>query len=169
MLEGDRQGADQHEVDRYKQGGVVNPNIRSRFVAREIAHDKDTAMFAATPPLEAHQLLYSLAATEGVGYFEGDREGVMCLMCVDIKRAFFNANARRAVYVVLPPEDAKEGMCGRLLKSLYGTRDAARNWEEEYSTYLQSIRFLRGISPHQYFTTLRVGFELWFMVMTLGV
>ena len=84
--------------------------------------------------------------TEGVGYFEGDKEGGMCLMFVDIKRAVFNANARRAVYVVLSPEDAKEGMCGRLLKSLYGTRDAARNWEEEYSTYLQSIGFIRGVS-----------------------
>ena len=50
-----------------------------------------------------------------------------------------------------PPEDYKEGMCGRLLKSLYGTRDAARNWEEEYSTYLQSIGFLRGISSPSVF------------------
>ena len=55
------------------KGDAVHPNIRSRFVAREIAHDKDTAMFAATPPLEANQLLYSLAVTEGVGYFEGDK------------------------------------------------------------------------------------------------
>ena len=94
------------------KGDEVHPNIRSRFVAREIAYDKDSAMFAATPPLEANKLLYSLAVTEGVGYFEGDQEGGMCLMFVDIKRAFFNANARRAVYVVLPPEDSKEGMCG---------------------------------------------------------
>ena len=71
------------------KGDVVHPNIRSRFVAREIAHDKDTAMFAATPPLEANKLLYSLAVTEGIGYFEGDRAGGMCLMFIDIKRAFF--------------------------------------------------------------------------------
>ena len=133
------------------KGDEVHPNIRSRFAAREIAYDKDSAMFAATPPLEANKLLYSLAVTEGVGYFEGDQEGRMCLMFVDIKRAFLNANARRAVYVVLPPEDYKEGMCGRLLKSLYGTRDAARNWEEEYSTYLQSIGFLRGVSSPSVF------------------
>ena len=31
-------------------GDSVHPNIRSRFVAREIAHEKDTAMFEATPP-----------------------------------------------------------------------------------------------------------------------
>ena len=94
MLERDRQGADKHNVDRYEQRGEAHPNIRSRFVAREIAHDKDTAMFAATPPLEANKLLYSLAVTEGVGYFEGDQEGGMCLMFVDIKRAFFQCQCK---------------------------------------------------------------------------
>jgi len=133
------------------KGDTVHPNIRSRFVAREIAHERDSAMFAATPPLEANKLLYSLATTEGVGYNEGDREGGMCLMFIDIKRAFFNAQARRPVYVQLPPEDEEEGMCGRLLKSLYGTRDAARNWEEEYSGYLESIGFIRGISTPSVF------------------
>ena len=55
------------------KGDSVHPNIRSRFVAREIAHEKDTAMFAATPPLEANKLLYSMATAEGIGYHEGDR------------------------------------------------------------------------------------------------
>ena len=48
------------------KGGSVHPNIRSRFVAREIAHERDTAIFAATPPLEANKLLYSLATAEGI-------------------------------------------------------------------------------------------------------
>ena len=30
------------------KGDSVHPNIRSRFVAREIAHERDTAMFAAS-------------------------------------------------------------------------------------------------------------------------
>ena len=67
------------------RGDSVHPNIRSMFVAREIAYERDTAMFAATPPLEANRLPYSLAATECVGYNEGDRAGGMCLMFIDIK------------------------------------------------------------------------------------
>ena len=107
----------------------MHPNIRSRFVvAREIAHERGTSMFAAIPPLETNKLLYSLATTEGVGYNEGDRSGGMCLMFIDVKRAFFNAHAKRSVYVQFPPEDNEEGKRGRLLKSLYGTRDAARNF-----------------------------------------
>ena len=73
------------------------------------------------------------------------------MMFQDIKRAFFNAHARRPVYVQLPPEDNEEGKRGWLLKSLYGTRDAARNWEEEYSSYLESIGFIRGISTPSVF------------------
>ena len=60
----------------------------------------------------------------------------MKLDFVDIRKAYFNAPARRAVYVELPAEIAEPGMCGRLLKSLYGTRDAAQNWEVEYARFI---------------------------------
>ena len=43
----------------------------------------------------------------------------------DVRRAYFHAAARRKVYVELPGEDYEEGMCGRLVKATYGTRDAA--------------------------------------------
>jgi hypothetical protein len=35
-------------------------------------------------------------------------------------------------------------MCGRLNNSMYGTRDAAQNWEYEYSGFLEGIGFTRG-------------------------
>ena len=53
-------------------------------------------------------------------------------------RAFFAAPAEREVYVEIPEEywNTIEGikpepgsMIGHLKKSLYGTRDAARNWQ----------------------------------------
>ena len=51
---------------------------------------------------------------------------------IDIRRAYFHSEARRKVVVKLPDEDYEEGMCGRLIKAMYGTRDAAQNWEYEY-------------------------------------
>jgi len=54
--------------------------------------------------------------------------------------------ARRDVFVELPEEDAEEGMCGWLVKSLYGTRDAAQNWEQEYTEFMTSIGFKAGIA-----------------------
>ena len=50
------------------------------------------------------------------------------------------------MYVQLPEEDAEEGMCGKLQKSLYGTRDAAQNWEAEYSEFMGSLGFQSGKS-----------------------
>ena len=37
-------------------------------------------------------------------------------------------------------------MVGKLLKSMYGTRDAAQNWEAEYSEFMELIGFQRGLA-----------------------
>ena len=60
---------------------------------------------------------------------------------IDISRAFFQAKANRNVYVELPAEDRSRGMCGRLLKSMHGTRDAAQNWGMAYTDFMVSIGF----------------------------
>ena len=47
----------------------------------------------------------------------------------------------------LPPEDYQLGdehRCGLLRYSLYGTRDAAQNWEEELASTLSSLGLTRG-------------------------
>ena len=49
----------------------------------------------------------------------------MKLDFIDVRRAYFHADAIRDIYIELPPEFAEEGMCGKLMKSMYGTRDAA--------------------------------------------
>ena len=105
---------------------------------------KRADLFAATPPVEAKKALFSLAVTQGVGYDHGCKEKGLKLDFIDVRRAYFHAKARRAVYVKLPEEDAAEGMCGRLLKALYGTRDAAQNWEFEYIEFLEKAGFKKG-------------------------
>ena len=80
------------------KGDSVHPEFRSRLVAQEIKIDKREDLFAATPPLEAMKLLFSLAVTEGVGYKLGDKKGGNKLDFIDIKRAYFHALARRQVF-----------------------------------------------------------------------
>jgi hypothetical protein len=65
---------------------------------------------------------------------------------VDIKKAHLYAKATRDVYIDLPPGDEQEGMCGKLNYTLYGTRDAAHNWEREYTNTLVDIGFQVGKS-----------------------
>ena len=60
------------DIDR---GDEDNPEYRSRLVAQQNKYNsKEQNIFAATPPLEAQKLLFSMAATEGVGYKRGERE-----------------------------------------------------------------------------------------------
>ena len=136
------------------KGDELDPELRSRLVAKEIKRDKRDDLFAATPPLEALKMLLSLAVTEGVGYRKGHRESGHRLEFIDVRRAYFQARARRDVYVQLPEEDWEEGMCGKLVKSMYGTRDAAQNWEEEYSQFMEESGFARGVSSPCVFLSL---------------
>ncbi len=41
-------------------------------------------------------------------------------------------------------EDEEEGMCGMLEKSMYGTRDAAQNWEYEYTDMMKEAKLEQG-------------------------
>ena len=59
---------------------------------------------------------------------------------IDIREAFFHADARREVYVELSKEDHTDGKCNKLKKSLYGTRDAAPNWMDAYINAMENIR-----------------------------
>ena len=77
------------------------------------------------PPLEAKKMLFSLAVTEGIGFKDTNKKKGMKIDFIDIRKAYFQAAAVRDVYVELPEEDYEEGMCGKLIKSMYGTRDAA--------------------------------------------
>ena len=128
------------------KGDEVHPEYRSRLVAKEIKADKRVDLFAATPPLEGKKLLLAMAVTEGIGYERGNKEGGMKLDFIDIRRAFFQALAKRNVYVKLPEEDYEPGMCGKLNKAMYGTRDAAQNWEYAYAEFMESIGFQRGLA-----------------------
>ena len=116
------------------------------MVAKEIKTDKRMDLFAATPPLEGKKLLFTLAVAYGIGCDRGDKKNGMKLDFIDIRRAFFHARAKRPVYVELPEEEHVPGMCGRLNKAMYGTRDAAQNWEHAYAEYMEEIGFRRGIA-----------------------
>ena len=106
--------------------------------------DKREDLFSATPPLEAKKMLLSWAVTEGIGCKQGVREHGMNIDFIDVRRAYFHAKARRRVFVKLPEEDHEEGMCGMLIQAMYGTRDAAQNWEFEYVYFMGKIGFSKS-------------------------
>ena len=129
------------------KGDESAPDYRSRLCAREVKRSAMDDMFAATPPLEAKNMLMSLAVS-----CKGCRGPPNKLLFVDVRRAYFHAPARRPVFVHLPDEDATPGMCGMLLKSLYGTRDAAANWERAYTAVLVQNGWVQGLATPCVFT-----------------
>ena len=72
------------------------------------------------------------------------------ISAVDISRAYFNAETDPAepTYVQLPQEDRDRdrGMCGLLMKHMYGTKRAADGWQQEYSGFLRSLGFKQGVA-----------------------
>ena len=135
------------------KGDKENPNYRSRLVAKEfndgVQHD---GLFAATPPLEALRLLISEAAT--IRHGADSPQNV--IMINDVARAFFEAPVRRTVCVELPPEALGEGddtrdLVGLLQMSLYGTRDAAANFQAEVRRFMTGMGFTQSkYSPSVY-------------------
>ena len=130
------------------KGDVAKPNYRSRLVGKEYNTYSDDSLYASTPPLEALRLIVSRAAT-----YDGQARE---LMINDVRRAYFYAEATRELYVELPKEDAEFGRgdkVGRLRLCLYGTRDAALNWQETLSKHLITIGFKRGSDSPVYSST----------------
>ena len=133
------------------KGTDVEPNVRSRWVAKEFNTGPRPDLFAGTAPLEGVKLVLSQAASE--------RDGDVCVGIVDVRRAYFYAGAKRRVFVELPVEDWQPGdedKCGLLRASLYGTRDAAQNWGEELGATMSQLGFRKGkASPCLYYAARR--------------
>ena len=76
------------------------------------------------------------------------------MIVIDVKKAHLKAPATSAIYVELPKEDQRlgeEGMCGLLKYSMYGTRDAAKNWAMEVEKTLVNLGFKVGVSSPSLF------------------
>ena len=71
-------------------------------------------------------------------------------MHIDVSRAYFHATAQKLVLVLLLVEDttgADTGHIGMLRKSMYGTRDAAIDWQ----AHVESWGFQLGLSSKTLF------------------
>ena len=87
----------------------------------------------------------------------GEPLGSKVFMLNDVSRAFFEAPAKRNICIEMPKEDMTEsdirhGKVGHLRMSLYGTRDASPNWQQEVAKEMRGWGFSRGTyNPCLYF------------------
>ena len=110
-------------------------------MGKDFKTNNDDALFASTLPLEALRCIVSRAATLDVNGCPRE------LMRHDVSRAYFYAEAARCMYIEIPLEDPLYdlSMLGKLRLCLYGTRDAALNWQQTLSEHLIEADFKRGV------------------------
>jgi len=118
------------------KGDTARPDVRSRYVAKEIAFRRSDDFFAATPPLEALRMLLSNVASSKN----------LRVLVLDARKAHLHSTVNRLLYVELPPERRQPGMCARLRRCLYGTRDAPAQWEAFLADQLRGLGFVQGVS-----------------------
>lgn len=97
-------------------------------------------VFAPVARLESVRLLLAYAASEGWAVHH-----------MDVKSAFLNGELKEEVYVAQPPGfvvDGKEQKVLRLVKALYGLRQAPRAWYTKLDASLLSLGFHRSASEH---------------------
>ena len=121
------------------KGDSSAPDVRCRYVAKEIATYKDDAFSSSTPPLEALRMLLSHAASGRTNSKKGRK-----VLVIDARKAHLHATTVREIYVDLLGELKQPTSCARLLRCLYGTRDAAARWEAFLVEELRKMGFIRG-------------------------
>ena len=76
-------------------------------------------------------------------------------MLADVKTAFLYGEARRSLYVELPPEDpmaASGQYVGKVERAMYGTRDAPTIWQDHLRKTLRSRLLIQGCFSMQHET-----------------
>ncbi|CAK0839220.1 unnamed protein product, partial [Prorocentrum cordatum] len=80
---------------------------------------------------------------------KGRKPGNFKIGFFDISRAHFYGKAQRRIFVELEEESRKEhgeDKCGLLLKSWYGTQDASKIWQGDYTELLEEHGYKAGMS-----------------------
>ena len=96
------------------------------------------------------RILLSELVTEGSNQPRRSLE----LLIIDVRRAHFYAKALRRIFVEMPTEDPRWESCSGvagLVMSMYGTQDAAANWEHEYTNTLIKGGMAQGKASGRHF------------------
>lgn len=125
------------------KGDDAAPDIRARLVACEVNNSRDDSYFASTPPLESMKILFS----DYISRKYAPDGSHLQISVVDVRKTYFNAEPVRNKHLSFPKEmGVPKGYCARLLRCVYGTRDAGLLWEECYSACLTEMGFIRGVA-----------------------
>nr|GEX11312.1 putative reverse transcriptase, RNA-dependent DNA polymerase, Gag-polypeptide of LTR copia-type [Tanacetum cinerariifolium] len=141
------------EVERYKARLVAKG-----FTQREGVDYHET--FAPVAKLVTVRTLLAIATKKG-----------WIIHQLDVNNAFLHGDLDEEVYMKIPKGFAKEGetrVC-RFRKSLYGLKQASRNWYKKLTSFFLSLNFEQSKADYSLFTYQKAGVYVSILVYVDGV
>jgi hypothetical protein len=120
---------------------------KARLVAKDYVHKQGvdfSEVFAPVARIESLRVLLAVAAQER-----------WLVHHMDVKSAFFNGNLNEEVYVSQAPgfvAARHENKVLKLIKALYGMKQAPRAWNPKLDPSLKELMFIRRTSEHGMYT-----------------
>jgi len=128
-------------VYKLKQSGAEAVKYKARLVAKGFSQKKGVDYEETYSPVVKHDSLRTVLAVAAAKDLE--------MVQLDVKTAFLNGELEEELFMEQPAGfevNGRENEVCRLQRSLYGLKQASRNWNKKFDSFIVKYGFTRGVA-----------------------